>query len=226
MKENQESTHESFGLLQISRASCSAGQNVFGSSIKTANPIRLKICRAVKERSLNREWYYGKENIIEVEMSPTQFAEAITTLNMGSGVPCTIRYVDGVEMAPCPDENINELFNDEFRDDIKNIADTLTELQNKAKEILGKPGSVKKADKELLLGRIYNVEQMVRSNLPFVHTQFTRAMDKTIQQSKAEIEAFVDTATRKIGTATRKIGTVDISFENNEFSDKDLPKRN
>ncbi len=197
-------THESYGLLQISRTSCQPAQVVFGSSIKTGNPIRLRVHRAEKHRDLHREWYHDKETIVEIEMSPAQFAEAITTLNVGVGVPCTIRYVDSKRMDKCPDEGVNELFNDEFKEDIRDVAATLTELQTEAKRILGAPGTVKKADKTALLSRIYHAEQMVRSNMPFVHEQFTRAMDKTVQQGKAEIEAFMDNAVRRVGLENMK----------------------
>ncbi len=40
--------------------------------------------------------------IVEVEMSYTQFAEAITSLNIGDGIPVTITKVNGAFVEPCP----------------------------------------------------------------------------------------------------------------------------
>ena len=45
---------------------------------------------ATSEVIVKAEIIEGSE-IIEIEMSPAQFAEAITSLNIGCGVPCTIK---------------------------------------------------------------------------------------------------------------------------------------
>jgi len=204
MDDRKREKHESFGLLQISRTTCSPPTNVFGSSIKTGNPIMLRISKGEKIRDLNREWYFDYEQIIEVEMSPSQFAEAITTLNAGVGVPVTIRRVQRKQMERCPDESINELFNEEFTKDIKGASKQLTELKVVAENILTQKGGLKAAEKKELLARIYKVEQDVRANMPFVHKQFARAMDKTVQQGKAEIESFMSNAVQKIGLDNMK----------------------
>jgi len=199
MKDEIITEHPSYGLIEISRMSCQPAINVFGSSIKTANPISLKILTTKKYRSLNRETYHGRKQIVEVWLSPAQFAEAITTLNMGSGTPVTIKRIQGEPVEECPDEAVNELFNEEFRDDINSISNQLTELKRVSDQILGSKGGLKVSEKQTLMSMIFKIEQDVRANLPFVHEQFTRAMDKTIAQGKAEIEAFATTAIQKVG---------------------------
>lgn len=89
-------SHSSWGLLQISRISGSGSQSLFGSSIKHSNTIALRIYKAKKHRSLSRDWYINEGcPYIKIEMSPAQWAEAITSLNIGCGVPCTITQKDG-----------------------------------------------------------------------------------------------------------------------------------
>lgn len=84
--------HPSYGIIRIARSSVSGrGTALFGSSIMHNNVIRLTITPGVMERDANEDRFFPKERmkdrLIEVEMSYTQFAEAITSLNMGQGVP-------------------------------------------------------------------------------------------------------------------------------------------
>ena len=59
------------------------------------NTIRLSISKGFEERKENETRYYGyaamKDSYIDLEMSYSQFAEAITSIGMGEGVPVTIR---------------------------------------------------------------------------------------------------------------------------------------
>jgi hypothetical protein len=191
--------HESYGLLQISRCQCTPATNVFGSSVKTGNPIRLRISRAVRYRGLNEHTYHDKQQLIEIEMSPSQFADAITSLNCGVGTPVTLLRVNCERMADCPDIDQRQLFHEEFNQDVADASKQLTELLKEAKEILGSKGAVKAADKKGLLNKIGSVEQNIRANMPFVHQQFNRAMDKTTSEAKAEVEAFIENKVRSIG---------------------------
>lgn len=54
----------------------------------------MEVKHADIERGLNRDWVYGKSPIVEIEMSYSQFAEAITSFGQGNGIPCTIRYTE------------------------------------------------------------------------------------------------------------------------------------
>ena len=199
MLDETEETHESFGLLQISRMTCTPAMNVFGSSVRTGNPISLRIKRAKRARGLNRHTYYSTEQLIEVYMSPAQFADAITSLNSGSGTPVTLYGVAGKTMEDCPDIDQRQLFHQEFNKDVAEASMELTKLLRQAEEILGKSGTIKSKDKKELLAKITKVEQDIRANMPFVHKQFNRAMDKTTSEAKAEVEAFVENKIRTIG---------------------------
>lgn len=183
--------HESFGVLQISRQTCLPAMNVFGSSIKTGNPVSLSIYRAEKIRDLNRTWFFPRERLIEVYMSPSQFAEAITTLNTGSGTPVTLEYVDGERMEECPDVSQRQLFEEEFENSMSKVSKYVETILSATEKIFKKKGTVKVKDKETILNILSLLKQHIESNLPFVHKQFNRAMDKTTADAKAEVEAFV-----------------------------------
>ena len=83
--------HPSFANLYIGRSQSSGKVALFGSSIKHHDIINLRISPAFMDRDLNYDRYYA-ENLpyIEIAMSQSQFAQAITSLNMGAGVPVTL----------------------------------------------------------------------------------------------------------------------------------------
>jgi len=114
--------HESFAMLGITRSSCSFSQNLFGSSIQHNHTIRLKIAPAKIDQMLNRDWFHANTKpYIEVEMSYSQFAEAITSMNVGDGVPVTLRRLDGRMIEDCPQFDKRQEFEKEFEKEMLKI---------------------------------------------------------------------------------------------------------
>ncbi len=199
MDEDIKEEHESFGLLEISRQTCSPNINLFGSSVTHSNLISLTIKRAERIRSLHRDRYFGKESIITVIMSDVQFAEAITSMNMGNGVPVTLQHIGSQSIESCPEINRKQQIDIEFAKDVKNISDL---TKNAAKEvgiILKGSGVLKKEDRQRLADLVYHIQMNVEQNLPFLQKSFTKQVDKTIVEAKGECEAFVVNAIHKLG---------------------------
>lgn len=198
MSNKEKETHESYGMLGFYRTQ-GTPVNLFGSSIKHQHTIRMTLKKAAKGRSLNRDWYYGEEEIVEVEMSQNQFAELITSLNVGDGVPVTIRRLNGKHMAECPEESKRELFEKEFESKMIALSSKLKMLTEETERILNDKSAPKKADKELILKQIKMLQQEIESNIPFVASQFNEQMDKTVTEAKAEVEAFVMNKVHSLG---------------------------
>lgn len=195
----EKENHESYGLLSIGRMSSNMKINLFGSSIKHMDTIRLTISRAEKERELNQDFYFPREKLIEIEMSPTQFAEAITTLNHGSGVPITIRMVEGKIMENCPEEDKRKQFEDEFDGEIKKLCYNIKKLTERTKEILNDKKPPNKAEKKEMLNEIFKLEQTINTTIPFISGQFNEQMDRTVLEAKGEVEAFVTNKVNQLG---------------------------
>ncbi len=199
MSFEEKTNHASFGLLSFSRADSNKGKTLFGSSIKHQRTIILKIKSAEKERDLHRNWYFGKNTLIEVEMSPTQFSDAITTMNLGDGVPVTLNYIQGKKVDDCPDDNLKERFVKELNDDIQSISGNLDELYNIAHALKNRTGGLKVSEKKDLCSKIAMLHQSLKSNLPFILNSFNKQMDKSVSESRGEIDAFVTNLTTKLG---------------------------
>ena len=197
-----EQCHESYGVLGISRVSSSKGVNLFGSSVRPHNTIVLKISTAKRRRDFQKDWITDDKTMVEVEMSPSQFAEAITTLNIGCGTPVTIRYVTGDaknHRSECPDENFRKIAQSELTAEMAELGQKMENLSKNTKELLKGSGVLKKADREQILRDIQQLEQEVRSNIPYVHTCFNSAVSKTMTEAKSELDATVNHIKMSLG---------------------------
>lgn len=192
MEDKRTDKHESYAMLGISRTTCSGGLNLFGSSIKHYNTIRLRIKPAEVDRHLNRDWYHGAMiPYIEVEMSYSQFAEAITSLNQGDGIPVTLRYLNGKQIEECPFTNKRQEFEDEFEKKMKDISNKLKVLTETTEELLNSKKPLTKTEKDEVLSSIKSIRQEVGMNIPFIQQSFNEQMDKTVLEAKGEVEGFV-----------------------------------
>jgi len=87
-------THPSFGQIEIARVH-STGTDFYGSELTQADYISITIHSSEMSRDLTRDWYFQRSPLIRIRMSNGQFAEMITSLNNGSGTPCTIEAISG-----------------------------------------------------------------------------------------------------------------------------------
>lgn len=198
MDERKRIAHESYGLLGITRYT--GGNDVmFGSSIKHRNGICIRLYQAEHERSLANDWYYGRDLLFEVNMSQSQFAEMITTPNVGSGVPCTIQHVMGKTMEKPPFEAKAQTFRDEFVQRAAKITEDGTLYMKEALDILENKTTLGKGDRKIILDAFAMLKQSIKSDMPFLQKQFHEQMDRTITEAKGEIEAFVEHKVRSVG---------------------------
>jgi len=144
MDDNEITEHPSFALMQFVRVQ--GGDNIlFGSSIKHDNRIMLRINRSEHCRNFHKFSYYPKEKYIEVEMSESQFAEAITSMNMGTGVPVTLRSLNGKKIEQHEFVNTRIKHQEDFAKDMKAMADKFSDIVDEAEKLLSakRPPTIK-----------------------------------------------------------------------------------
>lgn len=187
--EREKYTHPSYGQIRFSRVS---GKNRFyGSELEQQNYISLEIHGSEIERDLSKEWYYNRKLITRLRLSSNQFAELITSMNIGSGVPCTLEFYNETKTDALPDlDNRKEFLHRKFQDRMDEFSTTLKENQERAKE-LTKKKTLSKADQHELLLLIEKLTQEVSSNIPFFAKCFQENMDEIVQEAKTEIESAV-----------------------------------
>ncbi len=205
--------HESFGLAGFSRSSIGGGGiPLFGSSILHNNVISFKVQHAEVDRHLEQDWYHAANRmpIVEITMSQSQFAEMITSMNMGEGIPVTINQIYEKSMEPCPHENKRMKHSNEFKERMKAFG---SQINTYGAAILKKIERLPKRDQEEIKKMVDQVSQEVRSNIPFYEDQFSRQMDKTVTEAKAEVESFVEGKIRSTGLTAIKDQNKMISLE-------------
>lgn len=194
-------SHPSYGTLAFSRRSGRATP-LFGSSIKHRDTIAMTLYHADITRGLHEDNIYGNKPIAEVEMSYSQFAEAITSMNMGSGVPITIRWTekDG-KIHPCDFVNKREQFADEFKEKRKRATNESQQIIKDVAEMFEQKKNLTKADRQEILSKLSKLSMDIGCNMDFIVDQFNEQMDKTVMEAKGEIEAFCQNKINTIANA-------------------------
>lgn len=193
--------HESYGMLSFHRVTRSGAQSLFGSSIKHRDTILLTLKQGYTRRNLNEDWYYGGGMLFEVEMSATQFADLITSMNMGDGIPVTIRYAREGDLHECenpPFIDRSSVHRAEFKEHLDDVYETSQNLIHTLEEKFATKKTFNKADKEEILKALRRIKMNIGCNQDFQISQFDRQMERTTTEAKGEIEAFFNNKINQI----------------------------
>ena len=205
--EKEKLTHASFGQIQFNTTSGN-GTSFYGSELTQGHYVSLEIHHSEIHRDLSMDRYYNRGEILRLRMSSGQFAELITSMNRGSGVPCTIERVSGKKIEELPvQESRKEFIHRKFNERMKNFASNLKEKQNKAKELIAKK-TLSKEDTILLKNYIDWLTQEISSNIPFFAECFQETMDAVVFEAKLEVENAIQHKINTLGLNALKDQTL------------------
>lgn len=198
--------HPSYGMIRLSRSSIGGcGTALFGSSIMHNDVIRLSISKGVMERDGIEDRFFPKESmkdqIVEVEMSYTQFAEAITSLNMGEGVPVTITRLNGNYVERCPYSDRIRVMRREMNAATYEMVSELERRCEEIEKLLNEKRVLSKEDRNSIVSALKNVRQELKNNIPYMQEIIAEQMDKTITEAKGEFEAYLQNKMNSIALA-------------------------
>lgn len=190
--------HESYGMLGFSRTS-GGPRNLFGTSIQHRDTIRLSLKEGSVCRGLNQDWFYGGKELFSVEMSYSQFAELITAMNVGDGIPVTIRSEHGKQMEnpPYVDKAAQHL--NEYQELISETYQDTQELIKRVSELFTSKKALNKQEREDILRDLSKISQNIGSSQSFQVSQFQEQMERTVTEAKGEIEAFAQNKLLQVG---------------------------
>lgn len=200
--EQDKNVHPSYGMITVSRVNVSPPISLFGSSIKHGNMIRLEISHGKYERGINHDYYYKKGRICEVDLSMVQFAEIMTSIGNGDGIPCTIRFTERDGYMPHI-EYVNkvEQYKSEFRNQLSDVEKSVDEAYSAMKELFDTKKTFNKADKEKILNLLNRAKMDIGCNAEYVLDSFGEQMEKTVKEARGEIEAFMQSKMNSIAMA-------------------------
>ena len=196
--------HPAFGQVSIHRVN--HGPTKFAlygaASEHHMTTVRLAVSRSERTHNLSRDWYFAKGDLVEIEMTSLQFADLLTSFNMGSGVPCTIRYAGGETTPDIPVDDTTEIgrIKDGFKKKMEGFCSEkgIEAARREVKEILEKK-SILKADRRRLFSLMEKLLGEIEHNVPFVMEQYVEAAARVESEVKKEITAFTNTVIEDAG---------------------------
>lgn len=209
--------HPSYALVSFSRLS-GTPRRLFGTDINHGDTICLEVHegKAVRDETSQTDHYFDGKLLMRVEMSQMQFSELITTMNHGCGTPATFTFrcdhenPDGSRtVPPPPHDNVKERINRELKEELEEVEGLITQCSDEAKGILEQKGTIKAADKKRLSRLLERISMELRSNIPYVHKCFSRAVDRSVIDAKAELEGWLNRIHIEAGKAALAAPTVE-----------------
>ena len=79
-------THPAYAQVSISHVSGSS--DLYGSDFTHQNYVTLSISRSELHRDLNRDWYFEREELIEIALSEAQYATMVAAPRIIAGRNC------------------------------------------------------------------------------------------------------------------------------------------
>lgn len=177
-------------------------RTLFGTEIQS-NPITLTIKRASEERYLNRNWYHEEKPIVEIEMSPVQWAEFLTNGNT-TGVPCTIVHIEGKSMSKPKISEIAKQYSKEVEESFDRFGGSFDDITKIIKSTLDANKSMSKKQMEEILSIIDTAKYKVVADAKYVKSSFKEDMEEILTKAKAEFNAYTETRIREIGIEALK----------------------
>lgn len=205
--------HPSFGNIQISRVQSSKGKTLFGSGAKHSNYVVISVGSSNYSRKYSNEWIHPKKTYVEIAMSEAQFAQFIMSVNLGSGVPCTLQYVMGEEMADCPDLGMRKQFDKDVQESLAGLQEQMNKLKEITSELSNKP-KLTKEDRQNLKDAVDAAKRAVDSDISWIQEQFDEAMDKSVNAAKIEAETHAAMIINNIGLEAIRVKQLRINEDN------------
>ena len=193
--------HPSYGIISFNRIACGGGRRLFGSSLNehfSSVRVRISHCERATDHGLDR--FRSIDQIIEIELSAAQFAEAITSMNVGDGVPCTIQRLAGAGAIPEPPVVMNaaDHAKSDFAARMKTFARSLVKTRQDVEDATeGKV--ITAALRKSIRDGVDKIAQEVGENIPYFITCYEEATEKIKAAAKAEADAWLTSALHRAG---------------------------
>jgi hypothetical protein len=198
--EDGRESHPAWAMIGASRVSSGPpGATLFDSDIRHAHTVMVRISTASRKRDLHRDWLYGERQFVEVEMSEAQWASFVSSMNVGSGVPCTVRFRADADPPIVPGMPFDSRLQASM-DEVRTAADDAAAAVAEAFATYAAHKTA--ANLRSLEWTIKNMP----ANLEFAASSLTRHTEDVVQKARADIEAFVVAKAGQLGIEPGELG--------------------
>lgn len=194
--------HASWGMVGFYRTQ-GYGRQCFGSDVTNHNTIRLVLKHAIKHRELGKDWTMGDDTICEIELTSLQFAELLTNMNCGDGVPCTIIYTnnDG-HIVYKPEKSKIDIIREERDKNIDGAFSALKEVENEIIALINNKKLAKSVGSELSHKLSVALSNLEGFGYDYYKKQATEEIDSMVVEAKSQISEYVSAKIHSIGLET------------------------
>lgn len=193
------------GKISWNRLQCGAPQAMFGSEIKSDSLVCLRISRAyIDEDEQSRTKVGGRicaefKPMIEIEMTPLQFAELLTAGQAGDGVPCTITRIDGNPTEPVEMRDIAKEY-DEYTDEtFDEFKKGLIGLEEYVQAVIQSGKPMGKTQMQELVRNLQSVRNKTVEDVKYTKHIFKEDMAKLVVNAKAEVNSYAELRLQGLG---------------------------
>ena len=195
--ENGDERHPAWAMISASRSQGS-GAVLFDSDVKHMHTIHVRLSTASRRRDLQRDWLHAEKEIVEIQMSEAQWASFVSTMNTGSGVPCTLRRHDGM---PLPGV--------EYEPRLKQSMDETRGAAERAfAEVAEAFAAYEEKKNAANLRTLKYAIQNAPANVAFASESLAGHAEHVVQRARADIEAMVTSKAAQLGIEPGDLGDV------------------
>ena len=192
--------HPSYGMVQINRTQ-SPNSNLFGSPLVHSQVFSLVIRegeRVVSDRG-DSNFYAKGQPKISIRLSPAHLMEMFTSMNVNSGVPCTIIRENGSRIEDCPPQvSEADVLIEGMHLGVEDDVNEIHSLADDVEEVLSKKGALNKKNKETVR-RLFKRAVRIVADVTYTATMVEEAKDKMMASAKVEAEAIMSSVIRRAG---------------------------
>lgn len=214
--------HPSFGVIGVSRVSGNA--SLFDSDVIHGHFIQITLCEASKQQTgFTHEHIHGHRQLMKINMSFAQFAQMITTQNVGVGTPCTIEYIQGDEDKPYvskwggrPSPPEPKPFIDKFKqvgkDRAQKIVDNIDKATDAVLRLLHGTDKPTKANLKSAADALSYARTDVNNNLPYLMECLEEEMETKLSNAVTEFESYVSGSLQEKGLEVMREHTMKLNI--------------
>ena len=187
------SRHPAFGMVNVSRLQ-STGTTLYASDLNHKEVIELRFYGG-ETKEIDGQIHHMRDHktpVFGVQMSTAQWASMITSIGLGSGVPCTMTIRQDGDLIELPGilpvESTRQKFDRQISEAAAREIQKIRECQSRL-SLLVEKGKAGKRELDELNTSLKNAIANLPSNLAYSTTLLQEAMDQIVSNGKAELEA-------------------------------------
>lgn len=181
--------HPAYGKIAL-HITNSSGQPLVGSDVLHNRFISLAISTAYLERKYHNDCFFADDQLIEVQMSFSQWAELLSSFST-DGISCTISRFNNknIEFPPFIDKT--QQFSKEFEEEFKRkIVKILKEL-SLIEEGLNKDTKMSKKEMREKLFSLKSAVGNILADSKFAVDQFNENIEERIKEAKIQLTNYM-----------------------------------